>query len=138
MFQAMSQAISKRSVLALTVVTLTLFITASAYAQPGLTIGLAQGTDSNGEPTYTATVGNTSGVNMPVVTVTYTMPHAELPISPAPSGGCLFSYDSFHLFAVCTLTNLGAGQSQNVTIAIHATDTGAQDVTALAQAAGFS
>jgi uncharacterized repeat protein (TIGR01451 family) len=133
----MSQVIAKRCILVLTVVTLTLFITASAYAQPGLTIGLAEGSDPNGEPTYIATVGNTTGNPIPVVTVTYTMPHSELPISPAPSGGCVFSYDSFHMFATCTLTNLGS-QSQNVTIAIHPTDTGAQDVTAVAQASGFT
>jgi len=134
----MSQVIAKRWILALAVITLTLFTTASAYAQAGLTIGLAEGTDPNGEPTYIATVGNTSGATIPTVTVTYTTPHAELPISPAPSGGCLFSYDSFHLFAVCTITNLGSGQSQSTTIAIHPTDTGAQDVTAVAHATVFT
>ena len=134
----MSQAITRRFVVGAAILALSLFMTAAASAQAGLSIGLAQGTDANGEPTYTATVSNTAGGVIPSVTVTYTMPHAELPISPAPSGGCVFSYDSFHLFAVCTLANLTFGVPQNVTVAIHPTDTSAQDVTAVAHATGFT
>jgi uncharacterized repeat protein (TIGR01451 family) len=134
----MTRNIAQRCILALTALTLTLLVAGAAYAQPGLTIGLAEGTDPNGEPSYIATVGNTSGGTIPLVTVTYTMPHFSLPISPAPSGNCLFSYDSFHLFAVCTFANLGSGLTHDFVVAIHATNTGPQDVTALAQATGFS
>ena len=132
----MLRRIAKRFVLILTVFTLTLLVSGVANAQAGLTIGLAPGTDPNGEPTYTATVGNTSGVNIPVVTVTYTLPVGELPISPSPSGGCLFTPGPFHLTAVCTFSNLGSNPHDFV-IAVHPVDTAPQDVTALAHAPGF-
>jgi uncharacterized repeat protein (TIGR01451 family) len=64
--------------------------------------------------------------------VTYTMPYYELPISPSPSGGCLFALGPFHLVAVCHIADLGPGQSHDFVIAIHPTDTSPQDVTAVA------
>ncbi len=134
----MLRSIARRSVLALTVLTLTLLTAAAAHAQTGLTIELALGADPNGEQTYTASVGNIGAFNMPVVTVTYTMPLFELPISPPPSGGCLFTYTPSHLTAVCTFANLGPTQSHDFVVAIHPTDTAPQDVTAVASAAGFT
>ncbi|MBI3475817.1 MAG: DUF11 domain-containing protein [Acidobacteria bacterium] len=133
----MLRRIVKRFVLILTVLTLALFATGIANAQAGLTIGLAPGTDPNGEPTYTASVGNTSLANIPLLTVTYTLPVGELPISPSPSGGCLFTPGPFHLTAVCTFSNLGSNQSHDFVIAVHPVDTAPQDVTALAHAPGF-
>jgi len=128
----MSHRITKQSVLALALLTLTLFVAAAAHAQPTLTIGLALGTDPNGEPQYTATVTSDVTTN---VTVTYTLPAAELPISPAPSGGCLFTPGPFHLTVVCQ-ANLTANQPHDFVIAVHPTDTGPQDVSAVAQAPG--
>jgi uncharacterized repeat protein (TIGR01451 family) len=130
----MSRSIARRCIVGLAVITLTLFVTAAAQGQATLTIGLAQGFDPNGEPNYTATVTNTSGVTANNVIVTYTMPHGELPISPSPSGGCLFTPGPFHLTAVCTLANLGAGQPHDFVVAVHPVDTAAQDVTAEAKA----
>ena len=133
----MSQTIAKRCAVAFTVLILTLLMTAAAQAQAGLTIALNPGTNPNGEPTYTATVGNTTNATIALVTVTYTMPFWELPISPSPSGDCLFTLTPFHLTAVCTFANLGATLTHDFVIAIHPTDTSPQDVTALAQAAGL-
>jgi uncharacterized repeat protein (TIGR01451 family) len=132
----MSQSIAKRCVVGLTLFILSLLMVHSAYAQATLTIGLALGADANGEPTYTATVANTSNFDAPHLTVTYTLPYYELPISPPPSGGCLFTLGSFHLTAVCQIADLPANQSHDFVIAVHPTDTSPQDVTALAHADG--
>jgi hypothetical protein len=87
----MSHSIAKQAVLALALLTLTLLMATAAHAQATLTIGLTLGADPNGEPTYTASVANTSNFDAPNLTVTYTLPFYELPISPPPSGGCLFT-----------------------------------------------
>src|ERR1700704_7160154 len=116
----MHYPITSWSVRALTLLVVALFMVAAAQAQPTLTIGLALGADPNGEPQYTATV--TSNFNAPTVTVTYTLPAAELPISPAPSGGCLFTPGPFHLTVVCQLANLPANQAHDFVIAVHPTD----------------
>lgn len=128
----MSHTIAKRCVLTLTVLTLTLLLASAAHAQATLTIGLAKGVDVNGEPSYTATVTNTSGFDAPNLTVTYTLPHGELPISPAPSGGCLFTPGPVHLTVVCQIANLNPNQSHDFVIAVHPVDTAPQDVTAVA------
>ena len=130
----MSRSIVKQALLALALLTLTLCVAATAQAQPTLTIGLALGADPNGEPQYTATV--TSDLDATNVTVTFTLPAAELPISPAPSGGCLFTPGPFHLTVVCQLANLPANQPHDFVIAVHPTNTGSQDVTAVAHADG--
>jgi len=130
----MSRSSARRFAIGLAVLTLASLTAATVHAQATLTIGLAQGFDANGEPNYTATVTNTSGVTANNVVVTYTMPAGELPISPPPSGGCLFTPGPFHLTAVCTLANLGAGQAHDFLVAIHPVDTAPQDVTAVASA----
>jgi uncharacterized repeat protein (TIGR01451 family) len=128
----MFHKIVKQSVFVLTLLALTLLMASAANAQATLTIGLALGVDANGEPTYTASVTNTSDLDAPNLTVTYTLPFYELPISPAPSGGCLFNQTPFHLMAVCKIANLNPNQSHDFVIAVHPTNTGAQDVTAVA------
>jgi len=128
----MFHSIVKQSVFVLTVLTLALLMATAAHAQATLTIGLALGADPNGEPTYTASVTNTSNLDAPNLTVTYTLPFFELPISPAPSGGCLFTQGPFHLVAVCKIANLNPNQSHDFVIAVHPTDTSPQDVTAVA------
>ena len=128
----MSLSITRWCVLALTVFTLTLLTTTAAHAQATLTIGLVLGADLNGEPTYTATVTNTSNLDAPNLTVTYTLPVGELPISPPPSGGCLFTPGPFHLTVVCSIPNLNPNQSHDFVIAVHPTDTSPQDCTAVA------
>jgi uncharacterized repeat protein (TIGR01451 family) len=109
-------------------------LSAGAYAQVTLSIGLTPGTDPNGEPSYTASVSSSGGTASNVI-VTYTMPSGELPISPALSGGCLFTPGSPHLTVVCSLGDIAAsGPAKNVTVAVHPVDTAPQDVTATASA----
>jgi len=132
----MLHSIAKQAVLALALLALTLFVATAANAQATLTIGLAVGADPNGEPMYTASVTNTSGLDAPNLTVTFTLPAAELPISPPPSGGCLFTPGPSHLTVVCQIANLNPGQSHDFVIAVHPTDTSAQDVTAVAHEDG--
>src|SRR5258708_1777587 len=131
----MTRRIVKQSAFVLALLTLTMLWANIASAQAPLTIGLALGSDPKGDPTYTASVTNTSStVTANNLTVTYTTPFFELPISPAPSGGCLFNQTGFHLMAVCSLASLGPNQSHDFVIAIHPTGTDPQDVTALAHA----
>jgi uncharacterized repeat protein (TIGR01451 family) len=125
-----------RCILAITLLTLTLFVAGSAQAQATLTIGLTLGSDSNGEPTYTATVTNTSNLDAPNLTLTYTLPPGELPISPSPSGGCLFTPGTVHLTAVCSIANLNPNQTVSFVIAVHPIDTAPQDCTAVATESG--
>lgn len=132
----MFSTITKQFVLVLTVLSLTLLIANPAYAQATLTIGLALGVDPNGEPTYTASVTNTSNLDAPNLTVTYTLPAGELPISPAPSGGCLFTPGPSHLTVVCQIANLNPNQTHDFVIAVHPVDTAPQDVTAVAHEDG--
>jgi uncharacterized repeat protein (TIGR01451 family) len=70
------------------------------------------------------------------LTVTYTLPPSELPISPAPGGGCLFTPGSVHLTVVCSIPLLNPGQSHDFVIAVHPTDTVAQDCLAVATESG--
>jgi uncharacterized repeat protein (TIGR01451 family) len=128
----MVRSIAQRCATGLTVLTLTLLLASAAHAQATLTIGLALGSDPNGEPQYTASVANTSNKDAPNLTVTFTLPHGELPISPPPSGGCLFTLGAFNLTAVCSIANLNPNQSHDFVIAVHPVDTAPQDVTAVA------
>jgi uncharacterized repeat protein (TIGR01451 family) len=129
----MSQTIAKRCVVAFTVLILAFFAVTAAQAQVPLSITLTPGTDPNGEPTYKASVTNNSlTAHAFHLTVTYTTPFWELPISPSPSGGCLFNLTPFHLMAVCQIPDLAPQQTQDFVIAIHPTDTSPQDVTAVA------
>ena len=110
-------------------------LSASAYAQVTLSIGLTPGTDPNGEPSYTASVSSSGGTASNVI-VTYTMPAGELPISPTLNDGCLFTPGSPHLTVVCSLGDLiASGPGKSVTVAVHPVDTAPQDVTATATAA---
>jgi uncharacterized repeat protein (TIGR01451 family) len=132
----MFHAITRRCIPALILVTLSLFATSVAQAQATLTIGLTLGADVNGEPTYTATVTNTSNLDAPNLTVTYTLPPGELPISPPPSGGCLFTPGTVNLTVVCSIANLNPNQSHDFVIAVHPVDTAPQDCTAVATESG--
>jgi uncharacterized repeat protein (TIGR01451 family) len=132
----MSRSITRGCILALTLITLTVFTATVSHAQATLTIGLALGADSNGEPTYTATVTNTSNLDAPNLTVTYTLPSGELPISPSPSGGCLFTPGSVNLTVVCSIANLNPNQSHDFVIAVHPINTAPQDCTAVATESG--
>lgn len=130
MSRSIARGTTRRSILAITLFTLALFATIGAQGQSPLSVTITPGTDANGEPTYKATVSLASGsVDATNLTVTYTLPVAELPISPSPSGGCLFTPGPFHLIAVCSSPTLPAGQSQDFLIAVHPTDTAPQDVT---------
>lgn len=130
MSRSIARGTTRRSILAITLFTLALFATIGAQGQSPLSVTITPGTDANGEPTYKATVSLASGFpNATSLTVTYTLPPMELPISPSPSGGCLFTPGPVHLVAVCTSsTALVAGQPQDFLIAVHPTDTAPQDV----------
>ena len=132
----MFHTMAKRCILALTITTLTLLTAITAQAQATLTIGLALGADVNGEPTYTATVTNTSIFDAPNLTVTYTLTPDDLPISPAPSGGCLFTPGPINLTVVCSIANLNPSESHDFVIAVHPTNTAPRDVTAVAHEDG--
>jgi uncharacterized repeat protein (TIGR01451 family) len=136
MSRTIVRARSRGSVFALVLFTLGLLATAAAHGQVPLNIGITPGTDANGEPTYKATVINASQNQTAFnVTVTFTLPSGELPISPSPSGGCLFTPGPVHLTAVCSTPTLLAGQSHDFTIAVHPINTAPQDVTATAKEA---
>ena len=132
----MLRQIAGKCALTLGIALASLFLSSAAHAQATLTIGLTLGADVNGEPQYTATVTNTSNFDAPNLTVTFTMPQHELPISPPPSGGCLFTPGPFHLVAVCSIPNLNPNQSYDFVVAIHPVSTDPQDVTAVASESG--
>jgi len=132
----MTQSIARRCVFGLIVLVQALLMASLAHAVP-LTVGLAKGVDPNGEPSYTASVTNQSITDSATnLVVTYTLPHAELPISPSPSGGCLFTTGAFHVTVVCNLASLAAQQTHNFVIAVHPTDTSPQDVSVAVTEAG--
>jgi uncharacterized repeat protein (TIGR01451 family) len=128
----MSNTVSRWMIFTVVAFSCILLMANAAHAQATLTIGLALGVDPNGEPSYTASVTNTSTLDAPNLTVTYTLPAGELPISPPPSGGCLFTPGAFHLTVVCKIANLNPGQSHDFIIAVHPVDTAPQDCTAVA------
>ena len=128
----MSQS-TKYIIFGLTALLVSLLMTNAAHAQTTLSLKLTPGTDVNGEPTYTATVQNTGVVSTTNLQLTYLLPSGELPISPPPSGGCLFTPGPFHLTVVCAPSQqLAGGASQDFVIAVHPVDTAPQDVTATA------
>lgn len=131
MSRSIARGTTRRSILAITLFTLALFATVNAQGPSPLSVTINPGTDANGEPTYRATVSLASGYAPATsLTVTYTLPPGELPISPSPSGGCLFTPGPVHLVAVCSSsTTLVAGTPQDFLIAVHPTDTAPQDVT---------
>lgn len=131
----MSQSM-KYVIFGLTVLCVSLLMANAAHATT-LSLSLSPGTDANGEPTYTAHVQNTGLATTVNLKVTFLLPSSELPISPPPSGLCLFTPGSPHLTVVCTLAQeLVAGDSHDFVIAVHPVDTAPQDVSATATEAG--
>lgn len=123
---------TKYVILGLTVLLVSLLMANAAHATT-LSLVLKPGTDANGEPTYTATVQNTGVATTSNLKVTFTLPSGELPISPPPSGLCLFTPGSVHLTVVCTLaTQLAPNDSHDFVIAVHPVDTAPQDISATA------
>src|SRR5262245_51932504 len=114
---SIARGTTRRSILAITLFTLALFATIAAQGQSPLSVIITPRPDANGEPTYKATLSLASGFPDAMhLTVTYTLPPGELPISPSPSGGCLFTPGPVHLTAVCSSPTLAAGQSQDFVI----------------------
>ena len=137
----MFRTIVSRSVLAITLLALTLFMAGSAQAQPNLTINLAvsptSGLDANGNLDYDATVTNIGNVAATNVIVSFTMNFQDLPISPPPSEGCLFTPGPSNLTVLCTLDRIQeSGGSHDFLVTVHPTNTAPMDVTATAQADG--
>jgi uncharacterized repeat protein (TIGR01451 family) len=136
MSRSIARATSRGNKFVLALFILGFLATTIAHGQATLTIGLVLGADVHGEPTYTASVTNASSLDAPNLTVTYTLPPNELPISPPPSGGCLFTPGPFHLTVVCSIPLLNPGQSHDFVIAVHPVDTAPQDCLAVATESG--
>ena len=137
----MFRSIAKRGVFALALSTLVLFTASAAFAQANLTINLAvsptSGLDANGNLDYDATVTNIGNSDATNVVVTFTMNFQDLPISPPPSGNCLFTPGPANLTVVCTVDRIQeSGNSHDFLITVHPTNTAPMDVTAVAQADG--
>ena len=137
----MIRTIIGRCVLALTLSTLVLFTASTASAQPSLTINLAvsptSGLDANGNLDYDATVTNIGNSDANNVVVTFVMNFQDLPISPPPSGGCLFTPGPSNLTVVCTIDRIQeSGNFHDFLITVHPTNTAPMDVTATATADG--
>jgi len=137
----MLRKLSGKSVFAITLVLLVVFTGMAAHAQANLSINLAvsptNGLDSNGNLDYDATVTNTGNVDATNVTVTFTMNFQDLPISPPPSGGCLFTPGPANLTVVCTVDRIQeSGGTHDFLVTVHPTNTAPMDVTAVAQADG--
>jgi uncharacterized repeat protein (TIGR01451 family) len=115
----------------------------AAFAQANLTINLAvsplNGLDANGNLDYDATVTNIGSSDANNVVVTFTMNFQDLPISPPPSGNCLFTPGPANLTVVCKVDRIQeSGDSHDFLITVHPTNTAPMDVTATAQADGVS
>jgi len=137
----MVRTIVSRSVVALTLLTVALFMANTAHAQPTLTLNLAvsptSGLDAKGNLDYDATVTNIGNGDATNVIVSFTMNFEDLPISPPPSGGCLFTPGPSNLTVVCTLDRIQeSGGSHDFLVTVHPTNTAPMDVTATAQADG--
>jgi uncharacterized repeat protein (TIGR01451 family) len=136
----MSQSISRRCVFGFALLILSLLAANAAYAQATLSMSLAVSPtfdiDINGNLTYTASVTNTGTLDAPNLTVTFTMTAWDFPISPAPSGGCIFTPGTANLTAMCSIPLLNPGQSHDFVIVVHPFSTGAMDVTAAAHEDG--
>lgn len=138
---AISRTIAKRCGFVLVVSALALFAASAAFAQANLTINLAvsptNGLDANANLDYDATVTNTGSVDATNVVVTFTMNFQDLPISPPPSGNCLFTPGPANLTVVCKFDRIQEnGGSHDFLITVHPTNTAPMDVTAVAQADG--
>ncbi len=139
----MIRTTANRFVLVLALSTLALFMASAAFAQPSLTINLAvtppSGLDANGNLDYDATVTNIGNGDANNVVVTFVMNFEDLPISPPPSGGCLFTPGPSNLTVVCKVDRIQeSGNSHDFLITVHPTNTAPMDVTATAQADGVS
>jgi uncharacterized repeat protein (TIGR01451 family) len=128
----------------LAVLTLALLFAGAAHAQANLVITQFQVSptfdiDPGGNLTYTASVQNIGNADANNVVVTFTLTHDDLPISPAPSGGCLFTPSPVQLTVVCTLDRIQeSGGTHDFIVVVHPTDTAPRDVTVVAQADGVS
>lgn len=139
----MSRTIIRRFAFALTLSTLILFTASAAFAQANLTINLAvtpnSGLDANGNLDYDATVTNIGNSDANNVVVTFTMNFQDLPISPPPSGDCLFTPGPSNLTVVCKVDRIQeSGNLHDFLITVHPTNTAPMDVTATASADGVS
>lgn len=130
----------KRYVLAISVFAVLLSLAAAAYADPAvsmdLTVSPTSGLDVNGNLDYAASVTNLTGSDI-AVSVTFTLSPADLPISPSPSGGCIFTPGSSNLSVVCSFSPLASGATHEFDITVHPTQVTPRDVTALAHTDGF-
>lgn len=92
--------------------------------------------DSNGNQTYTATVSNTGLGDANNVSVTFTLPGDDIPISGTPAL-CSF-VPGAQLTATCFLGTLAAGGTTTAVVVIHPTIVGEKDASAAASESGGS
>jgi uncharacterized repeat protein (TIGR01451 family) len=125
----------RRCVVGVSLLLLSLMMTQLCSAQASLSIGMQitppSEIDSQGRITYAATVTNNGIGQANNVSVTFTIPNIDLPISSNPSS-CLFTYNG-PLFATCPVGNIAGGGGQaTATVVVYPTNVGNLFVTATA------
>ena len=113
----------------------------SASAQSAnlsLTLGVdpAFDIDSSGNQTYTATVTNSGTGDANNLSVSFTLPGDDIPISGTPSS-CSF-VPGAPLTATCSLGTLPGGGTTTAVVVIHPTAVGEKDASAAASESGGS
>jgi|SRR5579859_3852998 len=92
--------------------------------------------DINGNQTYTATITNSGTGDATNLSVTFTLPGDDIPISGTPAS-CGF-VPGTPLTATCSLGTLAAGGTATAVVVIHPTAVGEKDASAAASEAGGS
>ena len=92
--------------------------------------------DTNGNQTYTATITNSGTGDAANLSVTFTLPGDDIPISGTPAS-CSF-LPGTQLTATCSLGTLPAGETTTAVVVIHPTIVGEKDASAAASESGGS
>ncbi|HEY7097772.1 MAG TPA: DUF11 domain-containing protein [Terriglobales bacterium] len=92
--------------------------------------------DINGNQTYTATITNSGSGDANNLSVTFTLPGDDIPISATP-GSCSFVPGS-QLTVICALGTLPAGGTTTAVVVAHPTVVGEKDASAAASESGGS
>jgi uncharacterized repeat protein (TIGR01451 family) len=92
--------------------------------------------DANGNQTYTATITNSGTGDASNLSVSFTLPGDDLPISGTPAS-CSF-VPGGQLTVTCSLGTLPAGNTTTAVVVIHPTIVGEKDASAAASESGGS
>ena len=137
----MSKVTSLRCIAGLVLIAATLALGQVAFAQSA-SLSMSLGVDPpfdvdiNGNQTYTATITNSGTGDANNVSVTFTLPGDDIPISGTPSS-CSFVPGTL-LTATCSLGTLVAGGTTSAVVVIHPTAVGQKDASAAASESGGS